>query len=214
MRLNVRPMRILSALMLIAVSNVYVFAAGAVVPKDKASEAAGAKVLLGKLVTMSNRPIIVNGAEAITGTIILSGAQVTTPAASVATVQLDKVGTVTVAPSSSVVLNFDSKNVAVKIVSGDATLSTADGVKGTVVGANGAPRNVPSAPMPTDADTARNWGIAGVAVGSAAFIWALIAWNKANDANDKADALAAQLAALRACLAGQSTSPVRVCTSF
>jgi hypothetical protein len=207
-------MRILSALMLIAVSNVYVFAAGAVVPKDKASEAAGAKVLLGKLVTMSNRPIIVNGAEAITGTIILSGAQVTTPAASVATVQLDKVGTVTVAPSSSVVLNFDSKNVAVKIVSGDATLSTADGVKGTVVGANGAPRNVPSAPMPTDADTARNWGIAGVAVGSAAFIWALIAWNKANDANDKADALAAQLAALRACLAGQSTSPVRVCTSF
>jgi len=214
MRLNVRPMRILSALMLIAVSNVYVFAAGAVVPKDKASEAAGAKVLLGKLVTMSNRPIIVNGAEAITGTIILSGAQVTTPAASVATVQLDKVGTVTVAPSSSVVLNFDSKNVAVKIVSGDATLSTADGVKGTVVGANGTPRNVPSAPMPTDADTARNWGIAGVAVGSAAFIWALIAWNKANDANDKADALAAQLAALRACLAGQSTSPVRVCTSF
>ena len=210
MRFNVRPARILSVLMLIAVLNVYVFA---VVPTGTANEASS-KVLLGKLVTMSNRPIMVNGAEAITGTIILSGAQLTTPAASMATVQLDQVGTVTVAPSSNVTLNFDSKSVALKINSGDATLTTADGVKGTVVGANGAPKSVPSAP-PTDADTARNWGIAGVAVGGAAFVWALIAWNKANDANDKADALAAQLAALRACLATQTaTSPIRVCTSF
>jgi len=213
MRFNVRPVRILSALTLIAVINVYVFAAGAVVPKST-SEAATAKVLLGKLVTTSNRPIVVNGAEAITGTMILSGAQLVTPAASLAIVQLDNLGTVTIAPKSNVTLSFDPKNVAVTIISGDATLSTVDGVKGTVVGANGAPRNVPSAPVPTDADTARNWGIAGVAVGSAAFIWALIAWNKANDANDKADALAAQLAALRACLAGQTASPVKVCTSF
>jgi ferric-dicitrate binding protein FerR (iron transport regulator) len=212
MRFNVRPVRVLSALTLIAVINVYVFAAGAIVPKST-SEAATAKVLLGKLVTTSNRPIVVNGAEAITGTMILSGAQLVTPAASLATVQLDNLGTVTIAPKSNVTLTFDSKNVAVRIISGDATLSTVDGVKGTVVAANGAPRNMP-APVPTDADTARNWGIAGVAVGGAAFIWALIAWNKANDANDKADALAAQLAALRACLAGQSASPVRVCTSF
>lgn len=209
MRFNVRPMRILTALMLIAVINVYVFAA--VVPKDTASESASAKVLLGKLVTMSNRPIFVNGAEAITGTIILSGAQLTTPAAALATVQLDKVGTVTIAPSSSVVLNFDSKNVAVRIVSGDATLSTVTGVKGTVLAANGSPRNVPA---PVDADEARNWGIAGVAIGSAALVWALISWNRANDAQDSADAANAALAALRACLAGQSASPVRVCTSF
>jgi hypothetical protein len=201
-------LRIVSALLLIAVINVYVFAAGAIVPKS--SESASAKVLLGKLVTTSNRPIIVNGAEAITGTVILSGAQLTTPAASLATVQLDSLGTVTVAPKSSVTLTFDSKSVTVRILSGDATLSTADGVKGSVIDPTGAPRT----PVPVDAETARNWGIAGVAVGGAAFIWALIAWNKANDANDKADALAAQLAALRACLAGQSASPVRVCTSF
>jgi ferric-dicitrate binding protein FerR (iron transport regulator) len=157
---------------------------------------------------------MVNGAEAITGAVILSGAQLATSAVSLATVQLDNLGTVTIAPKSNVTLSFDSTSVAVRILSGDATLSTVNGVKGTVVNANGTPRNVPSAPVPTDADTARNWGIAGVAVGSAAFIWALIAWNKANDASDKADALAAQLAALRACLATQATSPVRVCTSF
>lgn len=208
MRFDVRPMRVLSALLLVAVVNVYVFASGAV----SASESASSKVLLGKLVTMSNRPIIVNGAEAITGTIILSGAQLTTPAASLATVQLDNLGTVTVAPSSKVSLNFDSKNVTVRVMSGDATLSTVTGVKGTVLAANGTPRNVPSAPV--SADTARNWGIAGVAIGSAAFVWALIAWNRANNAQDDADATAAALAALRACLAGQTTSPVRVCTSF
>jgi hypothetical protein len=209
MRLHIHPVRILSVFMLIAVVNVYVFASGAVV---SSSESGASKALLGKLITMSNRPVIVNGAEAITGTIILSGATVSTPVASLATVQLDNVGTVRVAPNSSVTLNFDAKNVAVKILSGDATLSTAKGVTGTVVGPNGAPRT--PAPVPTDAETARNWGIAGVAIGSAAFVWALIAWNKANDANDRADALAAQLAALRACLAGQSASPVRVCTSF
>lgn len=205
MRFYIRPVRMFSALALIAVININVFAVGG------ASDSATAKVLLGKLVTTSNRPIIVNGAEAITGTIILSGAQLTTPAASLATVQLDNLGTVTVAPKSNVTLTFDATNVSVRILSGDATLSTAKGVKGSVVGPTGEPRNVP---VPTDAETARNWGIAGVAVGSAAFIWALIAWNKANDADDRARALEAQLAALRACLAGQRASPVVVCTSF
>jgi|ERR1043166_3885819 len=209
MRLHVRPVRALAVFMLIAVVNVYVFASGAVVSSESNS-----KALLGRLVTMSNRPVIVNGAEAITGTIILSGAQLTTPAANVATVQVDNVGTVTVAPSSSVTLNFDSKSVAVRIVSGDATLTTAKGVKGTVVGPNGEPRNSPPAPMPTDVETARNWGIAGVAVGGAALVWAILAWNRANDARDDADAANAALASLRACLAGQSASPVRVCTSF
>lgn len=210
MRFSLRPARITSALVLVAVINVYVFATGTIVPKST-SESASAKVLLGKLVTTSNRPIIVNGAEAITGTLILSGAQLTTPAASLATVQLDNLGTVSIAPKSNVTLTFDSKNVVVKVSSGDATLSTAKGVTGTVVGPSGEPRN---APAPVDADEARNWGIAGVAIGSAAFIWAWIAWKKANDADDRAAALETQLAALRACLAGQRTSPVAVCTSF
>lgn len=209
MRFHARPVRVLSALLLIAVVNVFVFANGATIASSNNSQ-----VLLGKLITMSNRPILVNGGEAITGATIISGAQLTTPAGRIATVQVEKLATVSIAPSSSVTLNFDAKSVTVKVSSGDATLTTAEGVKGTVIGANGEPRNMPSAPMPTDADTARNWGIAGVAIGSAAFIWALIAWNKANDANDRADALAAQLASLRTCLAGQNASPVRVCTSF
>jgi len=193
--------------MLIAVVNVFVFANGAVV---SSSESGASKVLLGKLITSSNRPVIVNGAEAITGTIILSGATVSTPLTSLATVQLDKVGTVTVAPNSSVTLKFDAQSVALRILSGDATLSTAKGVTGTVVGPSGAPRT----PAPTDVETARNWGIAGVAVGGAGLVWAILAWNHANNAQDDADRANAALASLRTCLAGQSASPVRVCTSF
>jgi len=208
MRFHVRPVRALSVLVLIAVVNVYVFANGAISSGDSARS----KVLLGKLVTMSNRPIMVNGAEAMTGTIILSGAQLTTPAANLATVQLDKVGAVTIAPSSSVTLTFDSKNVAVRVLSGDASLTTADGVKGTVVGPGGEPRT--AAPAPTDVETARNWGIAGVAVGGAALVWAIIAWNKAKNAQDDADAANAALASLRACLGRQTTSPISLCTSF
>lgn len=210
MRFLVHPARVLSLLVLIAIVNVYVFAGSP--PVSSGNSATTSKVIFGKLITTSNRPILVNGGEAITGTTIFSGAQLMTSAAGGAAVQLDKLGTVMISPASQITLSFDAKSVAVKIASGHATLTTAEGVKGTVVDAKGLPTNAPSAP--TDADTARNWGIAGVAIGSAAFIWALIAWNKANDANDRADALAAQLAALRACLAGQTASPVKVCTSF
>lgn len=209
MRFDPRPVRIVSLLVLLALTNVYVFANGAVATK---TSEASSKALLGRLVTNSNRPILVNGGEAITGAVVLSGARLVTPLVGGATVQLDKLGSVSVAPNSNVTLAFDAKNVTVKVASGNASVSTVDGVTGVVVGPNGAA--VPAAPVPTDADTARNWGIAGVAVGSAAFIWALIAWNKANDANDSADAANAALAALRACLARQTTSPVSLCTSF
>lgn len=212
MRFNVRPARVLSVLMLIAVVNVYVFANGLI--------ASSSKVVLGRLTTTSNRPVLVNGGEAITGTVIVSGAQLATSAASMATVELPNVATVTIAPSSSVALNFDAKAVTVTVSSGDATLTTAEGVVGKVLNANGTPRTANPA-APAGGNTAKNWGIAGVAVGSAAFIWAIIAWNRANNARDDAAAaaaanaaLAAQLAALRTCLAGQTASPVKVCTSF
>ena len=211
MRLNLRPARVVAAFMLIAVVNVYVFANGAI--------GSGNKVVLGKLVTTSNRPVLVNGGEAITGSVILSGSQLATSSVSIATVELANVGNVMIAPSSNVTLSFDAKNVTVRVASGDATLTTVDGVTGTVVNADGTSAR-PSA-APAGGNSAKNWGIAGVAIGSAGLIWAIISWNKANNAEDDAKAaqasaatLASQLAALRTCLAGQTTSPVKLCTSF
>ena len=210
----VRPARILTVLMLIATVNAYVFANGAMATSNKA--------VLGRLVTTSNRPVLVNGGEAVTGTVILSGSQLVTSAVNIATVNLPNVGTVMIAPSSDVTVDFDAKSVTVKVASGDASLTTADGVTGKVVDSAGRPRAGGAAPAPAGGNSAKNWGIAGVAVGSAAFIWAIIAWNKANNAEDDAKAaqaaaasLASQLAALRTCLAGQSaTTPIKLCTSF
>ena len=218
MRLSARPIRIFSLVVLLAVTNVYVFANGTLT--NNSSEAASGNVLIGKLITTSNRPVVVNGAEAITGSVILSGTQLTTSPVSFATVKLDKLGSVMVAPGSNVFVNFDAHSVNVRVVSGDAVVSTVDGVKGTVVTADGRTA-APSAPAPAGGNSAKNWGIAGVAIGSAGLIWAIIAWNKANDAQDDANAanasaasLASQLAALRTCLAGQTTSPLKLCTSF
>ena len=212
---------------LLAVTNVYVFANGAMASAKNANDAGSAKVLLGKLVTMSNRPILVNGGEAITGTTILSGAQLITPAASIATVQLNNVGTVMIAPSSNVTLTFDLKSVTVRIASGDAMLTTAEGVKGTVIGPDGTPANA-SAPAPAPAGSSSGFDkgdVAGVVLGGVGLIIGIVAWNKAKKADDDAKAASAaaaaalasanaQLAALKACLAGQTTSPIKLCTSF
>lgn len=213
MQVRLKPMKIVSVLALIALTNIYVFANGTVFSMSNAAP-------MGKLITTSNRPILVNGGEAITGTVILSGAELTTPAAGGATVEFNSLGTVSIAPSSSVILSFDAKNVVANVTSGSATIATAEGVKGSVLGVPNGGGGSNSA-NPAGGNTAKNWGIAGVAVGSAGFIWALIAWNRANNARDDAAAaaaanaaLAAQLAALRTCLAGQTTSPVKVCTSF
>ena len=204
MRVHSHLIKCLAVLVVLAVVNVSVLASGA---------GTSGKVLFGKLVTSSNSPVLVNGGEAITGTTILSGAQLITPATGLATVQVTSLGTVMIAPKSNVILSFDEKNITVNVASGDATVTTADGVKGTVINANStAPRS--ANPMPDDAETARNWGIAGVAVGSAALVFAIFAWQRANDAQDDADAANAALAALRACLARQTASPVVVCTSF
>jgi uncharacterized Zn-binding protein involved in type VI secretion len=205
--------RVLSVLMLIAVVNVFVFANGTMT--------ANSKSLLGRLITTSNRPVLVNGGEAVTGSVIVSGAELATSASGQAIVQFGNMGSVTVAPSSFVSLNFDSKSILVKVMAGNASVAAADGVTGTVVDANGK-TVVPGVPVaPAGGSSAKNWGIAGVAIGSAGLIWGIIGWNKAGNAEDDAKAaqasaatLASQLAALRTCLAGQTTSPVKLCTSF
>jgi hypothetical protein len=216
MQFRARPVRILSLVVLLAVMNVFVFASGATSAKNN--------VLLGKLVTNSNRPILVNGGEAITGTNILSGAQLTTSAASLATVQLDRLGSVMIAPNSTVTLTFDLKSITVKVASGDAIVTTVEGVKGTVISPDGTP-TVGSSPAPVPAPAGgssfNNGDWAGVILGGVGTVFGILAWNRANKADDDAKAAAAAaaaanaaIAAAKACLAGQTASPVKVCTSF
>jgi hypothetical protein len=225
MQFRAHPARILSLVVLLAVMNVFVFANGTVSSAKNANESASAKVVLGKLVTNSNRPILVNGGEAITGTNILSGAQLMTPAASLATVNLANLGSVMIAPSSRVTLTFDLKNITVNVASGDAIVTTVEGVKGTVIGPDGIPAasgpSAPPAPAPAGGDGLSSGEIAGIVLGGVGTVFGILSWKKAGDAQDDAAAAAAAaaaanaaLAAAKACLAGQTASPVKVCTSF
>jgi len=215
MQFRARPLQILSLLVLIAVTNVFVFANGTM------SSGKNANALLGKLITSSNRPVLVNGGDAITGTIILSGAQLVT-AQSGATVQLDKLGSVMISPNSNVMLTFDLKSVTVNVSSGNAMVTTVEGVKGTVLGPDGTPAGGGSkAPAPAPASSFNNGDWAGVALGGVGIIIGFIGLNRANDARDAAAAAAAAnaaqdatLAALRACLAKQTASPSVLCTTF
>jgi len=212
MQFQLRPARLVSILMLIALFNVYVFANGAMSSSTK---------VLGRLVTTSNRPILVNGGEAVTGTVILSGAQLATPTANPAVVEIGNIASVSISAGSLVSLSFDPASVTVRVAAGDATVATAEGVKGVVLDAAGRPVLPKSPAVPSSISRAEGLGIAGIAVGGAALIWAIIAHNRANDARDSAAAanaaaasLASQLASLRTCLAGQTTSPLKLCTSF
>src|ERR1043166_2830639 len=128
MQFRIRPAKILSLLVLLAVTNIYVLN-GAVLAANGASEAGSSNALLGRLITTSNRPVAVNGGEAITGTTIFSGAQLTTSASGGAMVEIRSLGTVMIAPNSNVTLTFDSKSIVANVNSGFASVATVEGVK-------------------------------------------------------------------------------------
>jgi hypothetical protein len=90
------------------------------------------RALFGRLVTNSDSFVVVNGNDALTGTTILSGAHLQTPAGVAATVQMDSLGRVEMAPGTALTLSFSKGNVAVDVSSGQALLVTPKGVNGSV----------------------------------------------------------------------------------
>lgn len=80
---------------------------------------ATAQQFIARLTTTGNQPITVNNASAASGASLLTGATIETPAAVTATIKIDRLGTVTVKPNSSIRLDFnDSGNVRVKVLRG------------------------------------------------------------------------------------------------
>ncbi|HEY0405336.1 MAG TPA: hypothetical protein VGC89_06395 [Pyrinomonadaceae bacterium] len=91
----------------------------------------------GKLTTRGNNPISLNGISTNSGTTILPGAQLLTPANVGASVQIGRIGLLRMSPETSLTLNFSDKSVDVILNSGYATLTTAAGVKGTIATPDG-----------------------------------------------------------------------------
>jgi hypothetical protein len=177
----------IALLLVFAISNLFVFAGGRTIPSNEAANLNGTEMLLGKLTTRSNKQILLNGSEAITGATILSGAQLQTPAGVTATVSLPKLGSVNIAPNSDVNLTFSEGTVKVNVASGDATLSTVNGVNGSVLAANGtlAPSSS-GVPAPRPAGLAGLSAATGVAIvlGGVALIIGIVALHRANQARD------------------------------
>ncbi len=121
----------IALLLVFSLSQLYVQANLAVKsPKAKTSVAVPART--GKLMTRGNHPISLNGNRTTSGTTVLSGSELLTPAGVGASVQLGRIGLVRLAPETSLTLNFDDKSIDVTLSSGYATLTTNEGIRGSI----------------------------------------------------------------------------------
>lgn len=88
--------------------------------------------ILGKLVTVGNKPILVNGIHVPSGTTILSGMQLETPQSVGAAIIMGQLGRLDIAPKSGLTLLFSQGDIEVNLVTGCMILTTYEGTKGTV----------------------------------------------------------------------------------
>ncbi len=127
-----------------------------------AASAENAKHLFGRLEMDQDKSLTLNGAGAINGTTVFSGAQVSTPDGVEAAVVLDALGQLDIAPGTDLSLTFEKGKVDVLVTKGLAFLSTKEGVVGTV--------KYPEGGEPGGAPQGGGGGGGGVGVGSRGFI--------------------------------------------
>jgi hypothetical protein len=92
----------------------------------------GGAQLFGRLTAYGDGGVVVNGNQASTGTTLFSGAQLQTGDKTGASVALASTGTLEIAPNTNLSLTFDRGQINVRVASGDATLWTSAGVKGSL----------------------------------------------------------------------------------
>lgn len=129
---------IVAVLVSLAVGQAYIAASFAGTAAEGPATPAVAQ-LMGVLTTSNNRPITVNGANATNGASIPTGATIETPAGVGATIRLGALGTLCIAPSTKLTLEFDQQGnvVNVTLTEGCAILRTPRNVAGNVNSAQG-----------------------------------------------------------------------------
>jgi len=111
-------------------------------PKPSAVMAQSA---MGVLTTTNNKPVIVNGANAVSGASIPSGATIETPAGVGATIRLGGLGSICIAPGSRVTVMFTGDSVNISLLQGCAILRTNKNISGAVNSAQGSLANINAA---------------------------------------------------------------------
>jgi hypothetical protein len=117
---NQKIVRLLSILLVFCLTPLYVNAE--LLSAKAKSELTLTQDVAGRLRTTGNKQIDVNGNPAPSGTTILSGASLSTPAGVGATVDFPGLGRVNISPNTKLSINYTGKNLDVTVVSGCASL--------------------------------------------------------------------------------------------
>ncbi len=127
-----RIIQIISFMLILSVGTLF-----ASVPRPSDNKLAG--------VLQTSSSVVINGNSAEDGTTILSGAQITTRDQN-ASIRIPQIGSVQLDPNTTAILDFSNSAVNVKVLKGNASLNSIDGVQGTVVNSDGEVVNDSSAP--------------------------------------------------------------------
>lgn len=144
----------IALLLVFSLSQVYVNANLATNSPAAKTEAATLARSTGKLITLGNNPISLNGNRTHSGTTVLSGSQLQTPAGVEASVQLGQGGLLHLAPETSLTLNFDDASIDVTVTSGYATLTTNEGIRSSITMPDGKTTRTDVTELPTIEDPA------------------------------------------------------------
>lgn len=136
---NKKAFRAIALLLAFSVTQVYVHAD---LVNPRVAVAVNGVVMMpvqatAKLVTRGNQSILVNGNPSTTGATILTGAEIETPEAVGATINLGPLGSLDLAPNSRVRLEFSEGTVRVTLISGCAILRTKRKTVGTIATSQG-----------------------------------------------------------------------------
>ena len=148
-----RTYKTIALFLVFAVAQVCVQAAGinSGVMSSPASAKPKVNSLMGRLSVQANRSIKVNSSDMNSGGTVFSGSQIETPAGLGASIQLESLGNVTIAPSTNLTLLFDKGSIAVNVSAGDALLTTEEGVSGLITTPDGKTQD-PNKPKQDDDD--------------------------------------------------------------
>lgn len=113
-----KGLRAIAVIVAFAIAQVYVQISFAELPSTPTLPTPQ-NIILGRLTTRNNQPITVNGNSAASGASIQTGATIQTPADVSATINLGPLGSVDLAPNTTIRLDFDEHgNIKVTLISG------------------------------------------------------------------------------------------------
>lgn len=120
------------------------------------------------LITRGNKPILVNGANAVSAATILTGAAIETPDKVGAVINLPGHFSLEIDPNAKLTMEFDPNGITVTLIHGCIELHTKKGTRGEIVNENGKSLGKTDPAKDGEIDTCDHGGAVFPIVGAAA----------------------------------------------